>query len=294
MYTHGPQCTPHFTWMSGHAQSGAFPWKKLYKKYKPNWSSQHEKQCAKIDKVTPECLLKKKGLFCPCSPFSIDNARCPKVGYEITRHILLLFILAAEIFNQLNNPVSVWKPASTKHHHCVLSLHPTDLYVVATSDLWHSGLVTNQGLVWSPQKRQDKDIPGRGWQQFPLFLEERARDGELCWKECPALPCLLAHGGAGVWDDPSRARLLPAEDGGMEMEADGGMESPQGFPQVPQSVVQIWGCKTHMGPLWLWAKLYRTCCRHHEAARPPPETAACKYQHCQWQLRLGMDCTCFP
>lgn len=25
-------------------------------------------------------------------------------------------------------------------------------------------------------------------------------------------PCLLAHGGAGVWDGPSRARLLPAEE----------------------------------------------------------------------------------
>lgn len=39
----------------------------------------------------------------------------------------------------------------------------------------------NHGLVWSTQKREDKDIPGhwspcRGWQQLP---GENARDWEL-------------------------------------------------------------------------------------------------------------------
>jgi len=47
---------------------------------------------------TPECLLKKKGLFCPCSPFSIEYARCClKVEFKMTGHILTPFMLVAEI-----------------------------------------------------------------------------------------------------------------------------------------------------------------------------------------------------
>lgn len=285
----------------------SFPMKKLYKKYKPNWSSQHEKQCAKIDKVTPECLLKKKTLFCPCSPFSIDNARYLKVGYDITGHILPTFILVAEIFNQLNNPALVWKSAS-KHHHYVLLLHLTHLYIVAMSDLWHSGLVTS----WSPQKRQDKDIPGRGWQQLPggkshglgaLLIRGGRKQSPRSGVPSSDPACWLTVGLVFEMVPPGPGSSLQRSPGCAKGMADRGMESPRGFPQPLTSVHGAnWGCKTCMEPpdcvttVWLWAKLYRTCCRHHEAVRPthPPETAACKYQHCQWQLRLGMDCTCFP
>lgn len=56
-------------------------------------------------------------------------------------------------------------------------------------------------------------------------------------------------------------------------------------------------CLTARAPAWLRAKRHSTaCCRHGEAARParPYRTAACKHQRLKWQLRLEMDCTCFP
>lgn len=83
----------------------------------------HEKKCIKntnqteavnmrsnVQKqtVTPECSLKKKGLFYPCSPFSVEYARCHlKVELKITSHILTNVTLVAEIFNQLNNPILI-------------------------------------------------------------------------------------------------------------------------------------------------------------------------------------------
>lgn len=114
----------------------------------------------KIDTVTPECLPKKKGLFCPCSPFSIEYARCClKAEFKMASHILTPFVLVAQIFNQLNKPILIWKSAF-KHHHCVLLLYWIDLYIGAMFDLWCSRPSDDKALAWSTQKRQDRDIPG--------------------------------------------------------------------------------------------------------------------------------------
>lgn len=71
----------------------SFSTKKLYKKHKPNWSCQLKKQRAKVDKDTPEGLLKKKGLFCPCPLLSAVGKR----GFNRDSSHPHPFMLPAEI-----------------------------------------------------------------------------------------------------------------------------------------------------------------------------------------------------
>lgn len=215
----------------------------------------------------------------------------------------------------------MWKSAF-KHHHRVLLLYWTDLHIIATLDLWCSRPGDNQALVWSTQKRQDREVPGHrapwqglaaaAWRKWPGIRSSP----HTCWKE-PDLPGPLPWGAqlqalsASAWWGwclrwysrvPEESSLRRKHACAKSM-ADEGTESPQGLPQ-PGTLVHDANCSWHgwshliISPLvWLWAKLYRmTCCRHHEAVRPihPCKTAACKYQHFKWQLRLEMDCTCFP
>lgn len=74
-------------------------------------------------------------------------------------------MLVAGIFNQLSNSMLIWKSAS-KHHHHVLLLHWTHLYVVAVFPLWCSSQVITKLPAWGTQKRQNRDFPGHwvSWQ----------------------------------------------------------------------------------------------------------------------------------
>lgn len=193
--------------------------------------------------------------------------------------------------------------------------------VVAVFYLWCSRPGDSQALVWSTQKRQDRDVPGhrapgRGWQQLPgengqgwgvlLTRAGRSQTSQVSHHGVhSSRHCQLVHGGAGVgrWSRVPEESSLQRKHACAKSAADEGTESPQGLPQ-PGTLVRDANCSWHgwshwtTEPLvWLWAKLYRmTRCRHHEAARPihPCKTAACKYRHFKWQLRLDMDCTCFP
>lgn len=169
-------------------------------------------------------------------------------------YILPSFILVAEIFNQLNNPVLVWKSAF-KHHHCVLLLHPTDLYIVAMSDLWYSRLVTPKALCGAHR---------RGRTKTSLVTGPPAGAGSSCLEKMPGTGSSPRTG----WKEPESqvlamgctAPALSARTLGLVLEmiphrgcakglADGGVESPQGFPQPGTSVHGAnWGCKTGMEP----------------------------------------------
>lgn len=167
---------------------------------------------------------------------------------------------------------------------------------------------TEMSLVTEP--------PGRGWQQL---LGENGqglgvlltRAGRRQASQVPAMGytapgavCSCVVGLVFEMILSSAWGVLPSEETcRWKSMADEGAESAQGLPQ-PGTLVRDANCSWHgwshltISPLvWLWAKLYRmTRCRHHEAVRPirPCKTAACKYQHFKWQLRLEMDCTFFP
>lgn len=182
-------------------------------------------------------------------------------------------------------------------------------------DCWNVWSVTlkagdNLGLVWSTQKRQNQDTSGH-WAPWQGLAAAACRDqpgtgssAHPAGRSLAPSPWPWGHSCAGSWWGwcgrwSPRGRLLPAEEPwlckGQGRWRDG-EPTELGTPQPGPSVHGAnWDCKTPLaveGHVWLWAKLYR----HHGAVTPthPCETAACKHQHCQWQLRLEMDCTCFP
>lgn len=182
--------------------------------------------------------------------------------------------------------------------------------------LWYSRPEADQALVWGIQRGRT-DVPGhwergRGWQRLPGGKGQALPVLLTCWKE-PGLRweargsrcCLLVPAGAGVGDgarmpeesSPQRQRACAKSmaDEGKEVAA---------WPSRAVTLVhdancswQEWSHLMARASAWLGTKLYRTACsRHGEAARPirPYGMAACKHRHLKWQLRLEMDCTCFP
>lgn len=120
-------------------------------------------------------------------------------------------MLVAEIFNQLNNPVLVWKSAF-KHHHCVLLLHPTDLSIVALSDLWHSRLVTTKALCGAHRRGRTKTslVPDPPAGAGSSSLEKTTGDWELSGPRLlpPEEPWLCK--GHGRWRGGEPTGLSPA------------------------------------------------------------------------------------
>lgn len=245
-----------FTYMLGHAQIWAFPWKNCIKDRNQTEAVQHEKQCAKIDKVTPECLLRKNSSVpIPLSAWSMPTAAWK---WNLTGHILPPFQLVAEIFNQLNNPILIWKTAF-KHYRHVLLLYWTVLYIVAMFGLWCWRPGDNQALEWSPQKRQDRDVtepPGRGWQQLPgdkgqglgvlLLRAGRSQTSRVpCHGVQSSRHYLLVHGGAGVWDDTPEHLRNPLFRGNMPVQRAWQVKGRRGHRAfhswVPWSMMQIVG-----------------------------------------------------
>lgn len=157
----------------------------------------------------------------------------------------------AEIFNQLNNPVLVWKPVS-KHHHCVLLSHPTDLYVVAMWDPWHWRLVTTKASCGA-HRRGRTDIPEPLAGAGSSCLERAARPGsspDTGWKE-PGSRCWpwgaeLTLSAGPCWDCCLRWSLqgwAPPCTGTWLME---GWRAHRAFPSQEPRPCAHWGCKTRM------------------------------------------------
>lgn len=123
-------------------------------------------------------------------------------------------MLVAKIFNQLNNSIWIWKPAS-KHLHFVPLLHWTHLYIVAMFSLWCSSQVTTKFLYGAHRRGRTEtslviessdwgwlQLPGANGQGLGLLLMWRSQISQVtCHGVCSSSHCLLVHGGAGVWDD---------------------------------------------------------------------------------------------
>lgn len=158
-------------------------------------------------------------------------------------------MLVAEIFTQLNDIISILIQRSAfTHHHCVLLLYWTDLYIVAVIWLvmlkarWqpsscgsHTRGRTEMSLVTETPSRGGQQLPGEYGQGWGILLMHAGR-GQI--SQVPAMGAQLQALSASAWRGWCLNRYLQVpEESSLQRKracadsmAQEGMESPQDLP----------------------------------------------------------------